>query len=83
MEKKKNSYTKFELLKYYISIYKLYRLERKSQKYQECLSTVDKKYNNLKLALQAGFFSAKKFNEGIIKAEDSMIRLQKLAGIQK
>jgi len=89
MKKKTDNYTKFELLKYYISLYKLYRYQRKRDKYTLKMKKYTAKEQVLRVALQAGNFSSKEFCDrvrSINAAVDAMQadrkRLQKLAGIQ-
>ena len=84
MKKEEISYTKFELLKYYFTAYKLYKLERKYTKHSALAKKYDDSYKELKLALHAGFHSANNFTKTINNINDSQIgknRLRKLAGI--
>jgi len=84
MEKKTDKYTRFELLKYYFTAYKLYKLERKYTKHSALTKKYDDKHKELNLALHAGFHTAKNFTKTINNIDDSKIgknRLRKLAGI--
>ena len=84
MKKEETSYTKFELLRYYFTAYRLYRLQRKNQKYLSLARKYEEEYKELNLALHAGFLSSKNFTKTINDIDDSQIgknRLRKLAGI--
>ena len=81
----KSSYTRFELIKFYLTMYKLYRLRRKNIKYAKLAEKCSKQCSDLEIAVAVGFFSAKAFAVSIQKTVDGRIgkeRLQKLAGIK-
>jgi len=88
MEKKTDKYTRFELMKYYISLYKLYRYQRKYDKYALKMKKYSSKQEVLRIALQAGNFSSKEFcdrlkaiNVAVDAMKSDKNRMQKLAGI--
>ena len=81
----KSIYKRFELLKFYLAVYKLYRLNRKMDKCTEYVKKYKQEYTELELALKAGFYSAKKFNadaQKLINGMGGKKRLQQLAGIK-
>ena len=90
MEKNTDKYTRFELMKYYISLYKLYRYQRKCDKYNIKMKKYTHKHQVLRIALQAGNFSSKEFcdrlraiNVAVDAMKSDRNRLQELAGIIK